>query len=104
MARIIARSTTQLDEKVDENLTQDLTINLMHTWERKTIRETGFVALVHSLGYADALRFLAQISSGQGDYLEWQEQIFGDASVDEIYEQARKHWEERNEEGARRRD
>jgi hypothetical protein len=28
----------------------------------------------------------------QGDYLEWQDQIFGEASVDEIYEQARKHW------------
>jgi hypothetical protein len=29
----------------------------------------------------------------KGDYLEWQDQIFGEASVDEIYEQARKHWE-----------
>ena len=29
----------------------------------------------------------------QGDYLEWQDQIFGDASIDEIYEQARRHWE-----------
>lgn len=63
----------------------------------KSIRETGFVALVQSLGYADALRFLAQISAGQGDYLEWQDQIFGDANVDEIYEQAREHWEGRKD-------
>jgi len=29
----------------------------------------------------------------QGDYLEWQDQVFGEAGVDEIYEQARKQWE-----------
>jgi hypothetical protein len=29
----------------------------------------------------------------QGGCLEWQNQVFGDASVDEIYEQARNHWE-----------
>jgi hypothetical protein len=35
----------------------------------------------------------------QGDYLEGQDQVFGDASVDEIYEQARDHWEhEENDE------
>jgi len=59
------------------------------------VREAGYLALVQSLGYTDALRFIVQLSPGQGDYLEWQEQIFGDASVDEIYEQARKHWEDR---------
>jgi hypothetical protein len=57
------------------------------------LRETGFMILMRSLGYADTLRFLSQLSSGQGDYLEWQEQVFGDAGVDQIYEQARKHWE-----------
>ena len=57
------------------------------------LREDGFMVLIRSLGYADTLRFLTQLSPGQGDYLEWQDQIFRDASVDEIYEQARKHWE-----------
>lgn len=57
------------------------------------LREAGFMVLVRSLGYADTLRFLTQLSPGQGDYLEWQDQIFGDAGVDEIYEQAREHWE-----------
>ena len=61
------------------------------------VRETGFVALIQALGYADAIRFLILLHPGQGDYLAWQEQIFGDASADEIYEQARKHWEEREE-------
>jgi hypothetical protein len=65
------------------------------TRSEKSVWETGVAALVQSLGYGDALRFLTQISSGQGDYLEWQEQVFGDASVDEIYEQARQHWEAR---------
>jgi hypothetical protein len=60
-----------------------------------SLREAGFAALIQSLGCADALRFLTQFNPGQGDYVKWQEQIFGDASVDEIYEQARKHWERR---------
>ena len=61
------------------------------------VRETGFVALIQSLGYADAIRFLTLLTPGQGDYLAWQERIFGDGSVDELYEQARKHWEQRKE-------
>jgi hypothetical protein len=56
------------------------------------LRETGLLTLIQSLGYADTLRFLTQLSPGQGDYLEWQEQVFGDADVDEIYEQAKEHW------------
>ena len=61
------------------------------------VRERGFVALIQSLGYADAIRFLVLLNPGQGDYLEWQDRIFGETSVDEIYEQARKHWERREE-------
>ena len=56
------------------------------------LRQTGYVALIQSLGYADAIRFLLQLSSGEGDYLEWQERLFGDTSADELYEQAQKHW------------
>ena len=40
------------------------------------------------------MRIRNQLLPGQGDYLEWQEQIFGDASIDEIYEQAQKHWKQ----------
>jgi hypothetical protein len=61
------------------------------------VREAGLAALIQSLGYADALRFVTQMSPGQGDYLQWQERILGDVSVDELYEQARKHWEQRQQ-------
>jgi hypothetical protein len=55
------------------------------------------MALVERLGYADAIRFPVQISAGQGDYLEWQDRIFADTSVDELYEQARRHrWRRHN--------
>ena len=57
-----------------------------------TLRQTGYMALIQSLGYADAIRFLLRLSPGEGDYLEWQDRLFGDASVDELYEQAQKHW------------
>jgi hypothetical protein len=56
------------------------------------LREAGYTALMESLGYADAIRFLAQVREGQGDYLELQERIFGEASVDELYERAEVHW------------
>ena len=55
-------------------------------------RQSGSMALMDRLGYADAIRFLVQISPGQGDYLEWQDRIFADVSVDEVYEQAEIHW------------
>jgi hypothetical protein len=57
------------------------------------LRQTGYLALIQSLGYADAIRFLLQLSPGEGDYLEWQERLFGDAGVDELYEQAQMHWQ-----------
>ena len=58
------------------------------------LRETGFTVLTQHLGYADTLRFLNQLIPGQGDYLEWQNKIFGTADIDEVYEDARKHWEQ----------
>ncbi|MEJ2733785.1 MAG: hypothetical protein P8189_09510 [Anaerolineae bacterium] len=57
-----------------------------------TLRQTGYMALIQSLGYADAIRFLLQLSPGAGDYLEWQDRLFGDANADELYEQAQGHW------------
>jgi hypothetical protein len=34
-----------------------------------TLRQTGYMELIQSLGYADAIRFLLQLSPGAGDYL-----------------------------------
>jgi len=56
-----------------------------------------YKALIESLGYADATRFLVQINPGQGDYLEWQDRIFRDVDVNELYEQAQQHWQRRSE-------
>ena len=50
------------------------------------------MALIQSLGHADAIRFLLQLSPGEGNYLEWKDRLSGDVSVDEHYEQAQKHW------------
>ena len=57
-----------------------------------TLRQSGYMALIQSLGYADAIRFLLQLNPGQGDYLEWQDRIFGEAGVDKLYDQAQEHW------------
>ena len=40
------------------------------------LRQTGCMALIQSLGYADAIRFRVQVNPGQLDYLEWQDRIF----------------------------
>jgi hypothetical protein len=59
------------------------------------LRQSGYMALIDALGYADAIRFLAQISTGQGAYLEWQDRILADVSVDKLYKQAERHWQRR---------
>ena len=59
------------------------------------VQEEGFTALIRTLGYADALRFVVRLSSGQRDYLQWQDRVFEGQSVQETYERARKHWVDR---------
>lgn len=51
------------------------------------------MALIGALGTADAIRFLVQLSPGQGDYLEWQDRVLADMSEDELYDQAKRHWQ-----------
>ena len=58
----------------------------------ETVRQTGYMALIQSLGYADAIRFLLEISPGRGDYIQWQDELFGQTGVDELYERAQEHW------------
>jgi hypothetical protein len=62
------------------------------TRSEASLSQTGYAALIQSLGYADAIRFPIQLNPGTGDYLEWQNDMFGDTSVDELYEQAASHW------------
>ena len=60
------------------------------------VRDAGYKALVQALGVADALRFVEQLSPGHGDYMEWQDRVFDDASVNEIYERAEAYWREKD--------
>jgi hypothetical protein len=57
------------------------------------LRQTGYLALIRSLGYAHAIRFLLQLNPGHGDYVEWQDLVFGDVSSDEFYDRAEEHWQ-----------
>jgi hypothetical protein len=57
------------------------------------LRRIGYTALIKALGYTDAIRFLVQVSPGEGDYLEWQDRLFGDIGAGELYDQAKEHWQ-----------
>jgi hypothetical protein len=61
------------------------------------VREIGLRALIDSLGYADTLRFLAQVSGGAGDSVIWQRELFADMSVDKLYERAKAYWDRREQ-------
>jgi hypothetical protein len=60
----------------------------------KEIVEKGARALIKELGYSGFIRFIRQIESHSGqDYLKEQKAIYGDMSLDEIFEEAQTHWE-----------
>lgn len=52
------------------------------------LRDRGFRALVKELGYADALRFLAQYEPGRGDYVEERRTLLPDWSAAELTREA----------------
>ncbi|MEM1056795.1 MAG: hypothetical protein AAGI52_14830 [Bacteroidota bacterium] len=60
------------------------------------IDRAGRAALVRELGVADALRFLRQYTTGSGDYTAEREQWQGDASLDELLDQAEQADRERD--------
>jgi len=55
------------------------------------LMQAGIEALLQKLGYAETMRFLSQMGSGQSDYMRWREQVFAGMTVDEILEQAKEH-------------
>lgn len=57
------------------------------------ILDTGIKALVDTLGYSGAVRFLRHFTKGEGDYLLIQEEIFKGMDLEQIYEKAREHYE-----------
>ena len=60
----------------------------------KEIIEKGSRALIKELGYSGFIRFIRQVEvhSGQ-DYLKEQQEIYGDMSLDNIFDKAQKHWQ-----------
>ncbi|SDY53130.1 hypothetical protein SAMN05660462_00237 [Proteiniborus ethanoligenes] len=62
----------------------------------KEIIEKGSRVLIKELGYSGFLRFIRQVeSSSKEDYLNIDKEIFKDMSVDDIFEEAKEHWENR---------
>lgn len=49
------------------------------------LRRDGWKALAQELGTADALRFLAEYSAGQGDYTSDRKQWATQVSADELF-------------------
>ena len=61
------------------------------------LRQVGVEALLQELGYAETLRFLSQISAGQGDYLGWRKRMFAGMTVDDVFDEAKEHFEPRRD-------
>ncbi len=62
------------------------------------ILEKGSGLLIKELGYSGFLRYIGKIDSrGRDDYLKIEQDIFKDMSIDDIYEKAKKHWENRGD-------
>jgi len=50
------------------------------------LRQQGFAILIEHLGVANALRFMGQFESGQGDYTEERDTIFEGETVEQLAE------------------
>jgi hypothetical protein len=53
------------------------------------IRRKGLSVLWKELGEIDTIRFVSQMIAEQRDYLQFQETLFKDMTLDEIYEKAK---------------
>jgi len=64
------------------------------------LKRKGFQALVDALGYADAIRFLRQYHSGQGDYTQERHQWLDPLTLDDFKSYVkRKRGQETSKEG-----
>ena len=52
------------------------------------VRTEGMNALIKSLGLIDAERFVMLIQKETFDYTKWQENLFEDMTIEEIYNNA----------------
>jgi hypothetical protein len=51
------------------------------------LNQKGFKALVDTLGYVDAVRFLKQFDNGSGDYTQERSQWLDNVSLDEVWKE-----------------
>ena len=62
----------------------------------REIIEKGSRALIKELGYSGFLRFIRHSEGiGKEDYLKLEDKVFDNQSLDEIFNNAKKHWEAR---------
>ena len=57
------------------------------------IRHDGLQALRERLGPVEAERFIVLINRESFDYTEWQQTLWQNESVDEVFDMAKKHTE-----------
>jgi len=70
-------------------------LNKKKNYNDREIIEKGSRALIKELGYSGFLRFIRQIEHNSEDYLKIQGEIYKDISLEEMYEDAKSYWEER---------
>ncbi len=71
-------------------------LNEKSNFTDREIIEKGSRALIKELGYSGFLRFIRHSEGiSKEDYLKLEDEIFDNQSVDEIFDNAKEHWENR---------
>lgn len=61
----------------------------------REIIEKGYRVLIKELGYSGFLRFIRHSEGiSKEDYLKVEDEIFSGMSLDDLYENAKEHWED----------
>ena len=69
-------------------------LNERSKYTDREIEEKGSRALIKELGYSGFLRFIGQSEGiSKEDYLKIDDEIFDEMSLEEIYNKAKKHWD-----------
>jgi len=58
------------------------------------IMERGTMVLLKELGYSGFIKYLKMLTNGNQDYMTVQNKIYEGQSIDDIFEAAKKSWEE----------
>lgn len=69
-------------------------LNEKRNFSDREIIEKGSRALIKELGYSGFLRFVRHSEGlSKEDYLKLSNEVFSDMSLDEIYDNTKEHWE-----------